>query len=499
MSHIDPSHGSCCGRIPRRTFLADLGMGFTGLALGVLLHRDGIVRADVGAGWTPPTGKPLFPPKAKSVIWVFLSGGYSHLETFDPKPALNKYAGKTFDKTPFENPLKSPLHDKRSRSVVAAEINVRDTYPIIYPLQVGYKKHGQSAIEVSDWWPHLGTCVDDIAFVRSMYTTDNDHAAENQIHTGRHKLDEVQPSIGAWVHYGLGSLNDNLPQFIVLGGPTRADTVPSISSYYLGPKHNGVPLALDANNPLPYGKRSADMLPEEQRNEYELIGRLNGLAAVEYPQDAALRARIKSYELAFRMQTAVPEALRLPAESAETQRLYGIDEAPTRYAGERLLAARRLVERGVRFVQVYPSRYGVWDSHQKLRENHAKQCGAVDKPVAGLLKDLKRRGLWNDVVVVFCTEFGRTPGLEQRAGGTDGRDHHPHGFTVWLAGAGIKRGFVHGATDELGFHAIEPGHYVTDLHATVLRLLGLDSRKLEVPGRKRLEMDFGRPIHDILT
>ncbi len=491
--------GPCCGRISRRTFLADFGMGFTGLVLGALLHRDGMVRANSESAWTPPHGQPLWTPQARSVIWIFLSGGYSHLETFDPKPALNKYAGLTFDKAPFENPILSPLHDKRSRSVVAAEINKRDVYPIIYPLQVGYKKRGHSGIEITDWWPHLATCVDDIAFVRSMYTTDNDHAAENQIHTGRHRLDEVQPSIGAWVHYGLGSLNDNLPQFLVLGGPTRADTRTSIGSYYLGPKHAGVPLALDPDNPLPYGKRSPDVLAEEQRNEYELINKLNGLAAVEYPEDAALRARIRSYELAFRMQTAVPEALGLLTESAETRKLYGLNQDATRLAGQRCLAARRLVERGVRFVQVYPTPYGVWDSHQKLQQNHAKQCAAVDQPVAGLLKDLKRRGLWNEVLVVFCTEFGRTPGLEQRAGGKDGRDHHPHGFTVWFAGAGIKGGMVHGATDELGFHAIEPGHYVTDIHATVLHLLGLDPRRLEIPGRKRLEIDYGLPIYAILA
>src|SRR4051812_11753483 len=288
-----PTSGPCCGRVSRRTFLADYGMGFAGLALGAMLQRDGVARASEGG----VPGSPHHRPRAKSVIWIFLSGGYSHLETFDPKPALNKYAGKTYDKTPFANPLKSPLHDKRSRSVVASEINVRDTYPIIYPLQVGYKKRGQSGIEVSDWWPHLAGCVDDIAFVRSMYTTDNDHAAENQIHTGRHKLDEIQPSIGAWVHYGLGSLNDNLPQYIVLGGPTRADTRTSIGSYYLGPRHAGVPLAL-GKEPLPNARRSPDVLAEEQANEYELIGKLNKLTAVEYPEDAALKARIKAYELA---------------------------------------------------------------------------------------------------------------------------------------------------------------------------------------------------------
>ncbi len=477
--------------LSRRTFLADLGMGFTGLALGAMLHRDGISRAAAPPG--------TLRARAKSVIWIFLSGGYSHLETFDPKPALNKYAGLTFDKTPLGNPLRSPLHDKRSRSVLAAEINVRDTYPIIYPLQVGFRKHGQCGVEITDWWPHLAKCVDDIAFVRSMYTTDNDHAAENQMHTGRHRLDEVQPSIGSWAHYGLGSLNDNLPQFVVLGGPTRADTRASISANYLGQKHNGIPLALDPNNPLPYGKRPARLSASEQAREYELIGQLNRLAAGEYPEDDNLRARIRSYELAFRMQTAVPEAVTLAREPASIRSLYGLDEPATQMAGSRLLTARRLVERGVRFVQVYPSPYGVWDSHQKLRANHGRLCPTVDKPVAGLLRDLKQRGLFDDVVVVFCTEFGRTPGLEQRSGGKDGRDHHPHGFTIWLAGAGIKGGTVYGATDELGFHALEPGRYVTDLHATVLHLLGLDPRKLEVPGRKRLEIDRGKVIEEILA
>jgi len=258
-------------------------------------------------------------------------------------------------------------------------------------------------------------------------------------------------------------------------------------------------LKLDPNHPLPYGRRSPDLLADEQRNEFELAGKLNRLAAVEYPEDETIRARIKSYELAFNMQMAVPDAIGLSRETQQTQQLYGLDNTNTKVAGERLLAARRLVERGVRFVQVYPSPYGVWDSHRALQKNHAAQCSKVDKPVAGLLKDLKRRGMLNDVVVVFCTEFGRTPAVEQRSGGTDGRDHHPHGFTVWFAGAGVKRGHIHGATDELGFHAIEPGHYVTDMHATVLHLMGLDGRRLEVPGRKRLDIDHGQVITDILA
>ena len=473
-------------------------MGFTGLALGSLLSQDGVVRGDEShaAAWSPPTGEPMHPPRAKSVIWIFLSGGYSQMETFDNKPALNKYAGMTFDETPFADPFASPVHDKRSRSVIE---KVREKYPIILPQQVGFKPYGESGIEVSDWFPHLGTCVDDMTFVRNMWTTDNDHAAENQIHTGRHKLDETQPSIGAWVTYGLGSLNENLPQFVVLGGPTRTDTRRSFEAYYLGPQYAGVPLAIGGKTPLPYGRRNDKVLAAEQLNEFKFINELNELSGVEYPDDEAIRARIRSYELAYRMQTAVPEALQLSEETQSTQQLYGLDSGTTKAAGERCLAARRLVERGVRFIQLYPSPYGVWDSHRELKKNHSAQSVKVDKPVAGLLKDLKQHGLLDETLVVFCTEFGRTPGVEERGSSKLGRDHHPHGFTVWLAGAGLKKGFIHGETDELGFHASEPGHYVTDLHATVLHLMGLDGRHLEIPGRKRLQVDHGQPIYEIFA
>lgn len=479
----------------RRAFLADVGLGFTGLALGAMLAEDGRLKAD--AVGLPSTLH--FPPKAKSVVWVFLSGGYSHLETFDPKPALNEHAGKTFDKTPFENPVNSPLHKKRFRSVPAEEINVRDVYPSIYPMQVGWKKHGESGIEVTDWWPHLAKRVDDLCFIRNMWTTDNDHAAENQIHTGRHRLDTPEPSIGAWAHYGLGTLNQNLPKYAVLGGPTRSDTRQSVDSNYLGPEHAGVPLTLDPKNPLPFGVRQADQTLDEQRKEYELIHKLNLLSAVEYPEDQELKARIQAYELAFRMQSAVPEAIDFSQETMATRQLYGLDDDATKTCGERLLAARRLVERGVRFVQVFPSAYGVWDSHQQLKANHEKLCKTVDLPVAGFLADMKQRGLFEETVIVFCTEFGRTPGMEERGGGKTGRDHHPNGFTIWLAGAGVKAGYVHGATDELGYNALGEGHYVTDLHATVLHLLGLDNRRLEIPGRKRLEIDHGNVMQDILA
>jgi hypothetical protein len=219
---------SCCSRRGRRAFLADLGLGFTGMALGAMLADDKQLRASEVAR-TPMA------PRAKSVIWVFLSGGYSHVETFDPKPALNDHAGKTFDKTPFENPVLSPLHKKRFRSVPAEEINVRDVYPTIYPMQIGWQKRGQAGIEVSDWWPYLSQYVDDLCFVRNMWTTDNDHAAENQMHTGRHRLDETQPSIGSWADYGLGTLNEDLPKFVVLGGPTDLTRdcrlIPTISDH----------------------------------------------------------------------------------------------------------------------------------------------------------------------------------------------------------------------------------------------------------------------------
>jgi hypothetical protein len=492
--------GPFCGRIHRRTFLADVGLGFTGLALGSMLEQDGALRAEVprAPALAQPTGRPHFEPRTKSIIWIFLSGGVSHLESWDPKPILNKYAGKTYDATGLPSPFKSPLFKERSRAVVGDD----RTHAQIFPLQVGFKKHGQAGVEISDWWPHLAMCVDDIAFVRSMYTTDNDHAAEFQMHHGRHKLDERQPVIGSWIHYGLGTLNENLPQFVFLGQYKDPRVREDFAADYLGPQYAGVELSLDPTNPFPFGTRSKKVLAQEQANEFAFIRELNGLSAVEYPEDDQLRARIKAYELAFRMQQSIPEVVDLASESKETQSLYGIDQETTAIYGRRLLAARRLVERGVRFVLVYLSDYGEWDSHTQLRDLHARSSARVDRPIAGLLKDLKRRGLDDDVSVVCCTEFGRTPGLEVRNGNNataTGRDHHPHAFTVWFAGAGIKGGTVHGATDELGFHAVEHPHYVTDVHATLLHLMGLDPRRLDVPGRKRLAIDHGRPIREILS
>ena len=495
--HAQHCCGTPCGRIHRRTFLADVGMGFTGLALGAMLHRDGFAQDSPHARRSAPDGAPHFAPKAKNVIWIFLSGGYSQIETFDPKPALNRYAGKSYEETEYADPFKNPLFKERSRAVVGGD----RLHSKIFPMQVGFRKHGKSGIEITDWWPHLATCIDDIAIVRSMYTTDNDHNAEFQMHHGRHKLDPCEPVLGSWIHYGLGTLNENLPSFVFIGQYKDTRVRWNFDANYLGPEHSGVELSLDPKNPLPFGTRSGSLLEREQQSQFEFIGRLNRLSAIEYPEDRHVQARINSYELAYRMQMSVPEALELAQETAETEKLYGIDNETTAVYGRRLLAARRLAERGVRFTLAYLSDYGEWDSHRDLKKNHAHSCARVDKPVAGLLKDLKRRGLWDDTVVVFCTEFGRTPGVEVRDAYKQftGRDHHPHGFSVWLAGGAIKGGTVHGRTDELGFHAVESAHYVTDIHATVLHLLGLDPRRLDIPGRKRLEVDHGHPIDAILA
>jgi hypothetical protein len=492
MKWFDPSRGF--PGMTRRGFLADTGMGFTGLALGALLFRDGMARAVEPARWSPPDGKTHFPPKAKSVIWLFMAGGVSQMESFDPKPELNKHAGKKIAETPFKATLESPKVKKRLRVVVAGSNSIM---PTIYPLQIGYGKHGKNGIEVSDWWPHVAGCIDDIAVVRSMWTTDDNHGAQLQFHTGRHILEGAFPTIGSWVHYGLGSLNENLPQFVVLGNPVGecCGGVQSHGGNYLGPEHTGVRLSLNPNAPLPFLTPGPDKFKEEQKAEFDLLGQLNRISGIEYPEDKALRARIKAYELTARMQMSVPDVFRLDKETAATKEMYGLNNGNS--FGHTCLVARRLVERGVRFVQVYHGAGGSggWDAHAKLKENHQTNCAEVDKPIAGLLKDLKQRGLLKDTLVVWGTEFGRTPGSEQG----NGRNHHPFGFSVWLAGGGIKGGIVHGATDELGFHAIENEHYVTDLHATVLHQLGLDPRKLVLPGRQRLEMDFGEPIKEIIA
>lgn len=473
-------------RQPRRSCLADLGMGVTGMALGTLLASDGISRS------CDAESRPGRPAKARSVIWYFMLGGTSHLESFDYKPAINKYAGLTIDESPWRSAvLDSPYYRKNVRDFAGTP---RALMAQLYPLQIGFRQRGQSGLHVSDWWPHVGACADDLAVVRSMWTTDNDHAAQLQFHTGRHIFDGFHPSIGSWIHYGLGSLNSNLPEFVVLGGGPGdcCGGVGAHSGSYLGPEYSGITLSTDPGSPLAFGTPGPSVSKTERRKQLQLLQQLNGFAAVEYPDDPAMRARIQSYELAFRMQMSVPEVVSLSQETQQTQQQYGIGNSVTDRVGRYSLTARRLVERGVRFVQIYDDG---WDAHSQLKQNHSTRCAAVDQPIAALLKDLKQRGLLDETIVVWATEFGRTPGAEK----SDGRDHHPYGFSVWMAGGGICGGIVHGATDEIGFHAVENRHYVTDLHATLLQQLGLDHRSLEIPGHKRLEIDFGSPIEAILA
>jgi hypothetical protein len=477
-------------QLSRRGFLVQSGMGIGGLALSAMLTREGF------AGQERLVSH--FAPRAKSVVWLFMIGGASHLETFDPKPALNKHAGKKITETPYASVLKSPyLANER---VVFVDPNNGFIRQELYPLQIGFQKRGESGLEISDWWPHLSECADDLALVRSMWTEDSNHGAQLQFHTGRHRIDGYFPTIGAWASYGLGSLNENLPEFVVLGNPI-ADCCGGIEAHranYLGPRYDGVPLKIDPSDPLPYARPAVPVSEDEQLAELGLLRQLNELTSSRNPYDENIQARMKSYELAFRMQTAVPDVVSFDKETRETQSLYGLDQSETKTFGSQMLATRRLVERGVRFIQVYHGSNGgagSWDSHSKLKVNHAKLCKQVDQPIAALLKDLKQRGLLDETLVVWASEFGRTPGSQ----GADGRDHHPYGFSIWMAGGGIKGGIAHGATDEIGFHAVENRHYVSDVHATVLHQLGLDPHRMTVPGRQRLEKEFGTPISEILA
>ncbi|HVJ81201.1 MAG TPA: DUF1501 domain-containing protein [Planctomycetia bacterium] len=391
--------------LSRRDLLLEGGMGFAGLAAGALLAQDGVLRA----GSEGVAASPLV-AKAKRVIWLFMVGGVSQMESFDPKPALVKYSGKTIDETPFKEVLKSP-YLKNKREFVEG---LHKVWPKVYPLQIGWRKRGKAGVEISDWWPHLGECSEHMAFVRSMYTTDNDHGAQLQFHTGKHALEGQHPTIGSWIHYGMGALSEDLPQFVVLGTPL-ADCCGGIGGHganYLGPEHAGVRLEVDPNQPLPFAKPAHGTPADEQAREFELLAKLHDSAASENPADAALRARIKSYELAFKMQRSVPDAMRLETETKDVQKLYGLDEATTQPFARLCLAARRLAERGVRFIQLFHGSNGgagAWDAHGGLKANHSSLSAQVDKPIAGLLKDLKRRGMLDDTLVVWATEFGRTP------------------------------------------------------------------------------------------
>ncbi|MCA9060404.1 MAG: DUF1501 domain-containing protein [Planctomycetaceae bacterium] len=477
------------GEFSRRAAVAGFAGGLAGIALASLLQQDGMAAAEGLHG--VPNGQPHFAPKAKSVIWLFMRGGVSHMESFDPKPMLTKYSGKSIDETPWKY-VQEPERLKKVRVVVVNDANGQQR-KVIYPLQVGYRRYGQCGIEISDWFPHIGSQADHISFIRSMWTTDDNHGAQVQFHSGRHMLDPRVPTIGAWINYGLGSLNDNLPQFINMG-PRYFDVR---DGHYLGPAYDAVPLTVDPANPLPYARPQLELSDAEQQIQFSLIRQLNQISATHNPTDATLKARIKSYDLAYRMQTAVPEVIRFDQETEETQQLYGLDNDATRPFGMQLLASRRLVEKGTRFIRIMhgAGAAGAWDAHSNLKANHTGLAAQVDLPIAGLLTDLRRRGLQDDTIVVFATEFGRTPGSQSG----NGRDHHPYGFSVWMAGGGLKGGIAHGSTDELGFHAVDEPHYVTDVHATIMQLLGLNARHLELPGQKRTDMDYGLPISDIIA
>lgn len=474
-------------RTLRRDFLKSTGFGLGGIALQAMLQRDGWGKDKQDT----VTQSPHFSPKAKSVIWLFMRGGVSHLESFDPKPELNKHAGKSIGETEYKS-VQDPEKLKKVRVVVVNDANGQQRNKL-YPLQIGFKKYGQSGIEVSDWFSNIGSVIDEFSVIRSMWTTDDNHGAQVQFHSGRHMLDERVPTIGAWIHYGLGSLNENLPQFVNIG-PRFFDVR---DGHYLGPAHDSVPLSVNPKSPLPYAKPEFDLSDQEQRIQFDLVNRLNKITRERYPDDARLDARIKSYELAFRMQKAIPQVVDLSQETKQTLDLYGVNGSKTDAFGRQLLVARRMVEKGTRFIQIMhgDGAAGAWDAHSGLKANHTNLSQQVDLPISGLIRDLKQRGLLEETIVVFATEFGRTPGSQSG----NGRDHHPYGFSVLMAGGGLKGGVVHGGTDPIGFHAVDHPHYVTDVHATIMKQLGLDARKLSLPQHKRLDVDYGEPIDEIIA
>jgi hypothetical protein len=441
----------------RREFLFQAGGGFGALALSWLLARDS------NAADRPPANPlaakpPQFPAKAKSCIFMFMVGGPSPIDLFDPKPELQKRQGQ-------------PLPESFGKPV--SQFTKGDT-PLLASTRK-FKKHGKSGLDVSDLMPHLATCVDDIAFLRSCWCTSTIHApAMYELHSGRVAMG--YPSLGSWVTYGLGSVSDNLPAYCVMIQPegTPEGGAPCWGAGFLPTVYQGT-LLRRGSSPILNLKPPVDVSREQQRRTLDLIKRLNEIDLA--PDDTELAARISTYELAFRMQQHAPEAVDLSPETAATKTAYGLDDKCTADFGTRCLLARRLVERGVRFVQLYSGGGPIvtqWDAHDDINANHEKMCGHVDQPIAALLKDLKQRGLLESTLVVWASEFGRTP-MSQ---GGKGRDHNPYGYTMWLAGGGVKGGQAIGSTDEFGLRAVEERVSVHDFHATLLYLLGLDHEKL---------------------
>jgi len=456
----------------RRDFLFEAGEGVSGVALAALMAQEGMLAADPnsGAAACETSGgiqSPLAPrgshfePRAKSVISLFMSGGVSHVDTFDPKPMLTKYHGQ-------------PLSGK-------GRVRVRQGYP--GPLMKSpfeFKKYGQSGIEVSELFPHIGGMVDDIAMIRSGKGRSNDHVvAHYEWNTG--SLLMGFPSVGSWVTYGLGSENQNLPGFVVVydhrGGPFSGPA--NWGAGYLPAAYQGTVFRSAGDPILDLRPPEKYVSPEQQRSRLDHLAMLNEEHAKKYPGSTELAARIASYELAYRMQSCAPEAVDISNESEATKRTYGMDNPVTEAFGKQCLLARRMVERGVRFVQLYNGaivnqNVDTWDAHSNLVENHTMHSAEVDKPIAGLIQDLKQRGLLDETLVVWHSEFGRMP-ISQRG---VGRDHNPGALTLWMAGAGIQGGQVIGSSDEFGYKAQDQVVTYHDVHATMLHMLGLDHKRL---------------------
>jgi hypothetical protein len=442
----------------RRDFLCQRGGGLGAIALNWLLAHD--ARGEVlAASKNPLAAKPPhFAARAKRVIFLYMVGGPSQMDLFDPKPALAKWAGK---------PLPESTGRPKSQFTTGGEV--------ILPSTRKFARHGKSGIAISDLMPNLATCADDICFLRSCWCTSTIHApAMYELHSGRTLMGF--PSLGSWVTYGLGSVSENLPAYCVMPQPegVPAGGAPCWSAAFLPTIYQGT-LLRRGPNPIQNLKPPADVGSAENRRSFDLVNKLNALQTP--PGNEELEARTASYELAFRMQAHAPEAVDLTRETEATRKSYGLDETRTADFGTRLLLARRLVERGVRFVTVYSGGGPLvtqWDAHDDVNANHGKMCGHVDKPIAALLKDLKQRGMLQDTLVVWCSEFGRTPNSQ----GGKGRDHNPLGYTMWLAGGGAKGGTVVGTTDEFGLNAVETPISVNDFHATILHLFGLDHLRL---------------------
>lgn len=476
--------------MPRREFLSRAGGGFGGLALAYLMGTEAqAAPAAAATGGLKLAPDPLrarpphFRPRVKRVISIFLFGGLSHIDSFDPKVELDRQDGTSVAGRPGFDTMGRSAPGKLMRSPWA------------------FHPGGKCGMPVSDLFPAIRECADDLALIRSMKSDSNNHVpALYHMLTG--STLSGRPGLGSWVTYGLGTENQNLPAFVVMTDPRAlvGGGASNWSSGFLPSNFQGVQFR-SSGQPLLNLQPPKDVTPEKQREQLDLIGRLNEEFLREHPAEEVMAARIRAYELAYRMQSEATEAVDLTKETEYTKQLYGMDKPETELVGRQCLLARRLVERGVRMVQIF-SGGGTfdqnWDAHNGMRRNHSLHAKEVDVPVAGLLKDLKQRGLFEDTLVVFHTEFGRMPFTE----GSEGRDHNPHAFSVWLAGGGVKGGTIFGASDDIGFHIAEKPQTVYDFNATILHLLGLEHTKLtyHYTGRDmRLTDVYGNVIHEVLA